>query len=222
MYHKQLGIFAREPRAGEVKTRLAEALSPASACELYRAFLRDLFSRLRKLSKLNMAVFYAGGPPEQLRALAPKHASMVEQADGTLGDRLAQSFCFLLDRGKPAVIIGSDSPDIPVQYIKRAFVKLKHKDVVLGPAADGGYYLIGMRAPDARVFENVRWSERTAFTDTLVAVERAKLSLATLPMWYDVDDEASLHILKSMVHARKLAGRDRLRAIESALEKIGD
>lgn len=220
MYHKKLGIFAREPRPGEVKTRLVPALSKGSACDLYIAFLSDLFSRLQKMSKLNMTVFYAGAPPERLKAMAPKHASLVEQSNGSLGDRMHAAFTLMLAGGGPAVIIGTDSPDIPTQYVKRAFAKLKHKDIVLGPAADGGYYLIGLRTPDARVFEGVRWSRRTTFADTLAAVERAGLSLATLPIWYDVDDDASLDVLKAMVRARKLAGRDRLRAIERAIEKI--
>lgn len=220
MHYNKLGIFAREPRPGEVKTRLAPPLSPESACNLYVAFLTDLFTRLRKISKLRMSLFYAGGPPEQLSILAPKHASLVAQAQGSLGDRLAAAFDHLLKSDGPAVVIGTDSPDIPVQYIKRAFTKLKHKDVVLGPAADGGYYLIGLRRSDPRVFENIRWSEPTVFAETLCAIESAGLSLATLPIWYDVDDEASLATLKSMVHARRLARRDRLHAIEAVLDNL--
>jgi rSAM/selenodomain-associated transferase 1 len=167
-----------------------------------------------------MSVFYAGGSPEQLTTLAPKHAALVAQVEGTLGDRLAAAFGHLLESDGPAVVIGTDSPDIPVQYIKRAFTKLKHKDVVLGPAADGGYYLIGMRKPDPRVFENIRWGESTVFADTLTAIENADLSLATLPIWYDVDDEASLATLKSMAQARRLERRDRLHAIETVLDKL--
>jgi rSAM/selenodomain-associated transferase 1 len=230
---KQLGIFARAPVEGEVKTRLSPPLSPGQGCELYRAFLIDLSRRLRKLSSIDMTVFHAGGAPETLEGLIPRRAKLVAQEGESLGERLCGAFALLLGspEGTPsavpsrepgAVIIGSDSPDLPLQYIGRAFQKLRHHDVVIGPAADGGYYLIGLSKPCPDIFQGISWGSDRVYGETLVAVERAGLTLATLPLWYDVDSAHGLGILRNEVLARRLARRDRLAAVEEVLRRIDE
>jgi rSAM/selenodomain-associated transferase 1 len=196
-------------------------LSAEEACRIYSAFVRDLFVRVGKLKKVRGTVFYAGGRPEKLTGLIPKNYEVTPQIAGTLGDRLAAAFDELLDdESRAAVVIGSDSPDVPVQYIKRAFLRLKHKDVVLGPAADGGYYLIGLRAPAAAIFEGIHWSGSCVLEQTLERIETQGLSLSLLPLWYDVDTPASLQLLRDMIRARRIERSGRLMTTEAILADI--
>jgi len=217
---KRLGIFVRTPVPGAVKTRLVPPLSPEQACDLYAAFLQDLFRRVSRLKNTRGTVFYAGEGPETLAPLVPRGWALEAQKGGDLGERLGLAFDRLLAGAGRAVIIGSDSPDLPVQYIRRAFQRLKHKDVALGPATDGGYYLVGLRAPTPGLFEDIAWGGEAVFSQTLDRVRKHELSLSILPLWYDVDDETSLRTLESLVAARRLERRDRLSATEAALERL--
>ena len=120
------------------------------------------------------------------------------------------------------VIIGTDCPDINAAIITKAFDALRSHDVVLGPAVDGGYYLIGLSKPCPDIFQGISWGSDRVYGETLVAVERAGLTLATLPLWYDVDSAHGLAILRNEVRARRLARRDRLAAVEEALRRIDE
>jgi rSAM/selenodomain-associated transferase 1 len=217
---KQLGIFVKAPVVGAVKTRLSETIGAEAACDLYRAFLRDLFRRLGRVKGARVTVFHHGGAPEAIAPLLPRAWPLEPQEGEDLGARLSAASTRLLARGGRAVIIGSDSPDLPVQYIRRAFQRLKHKDVVLGPASDGGYYLVGLRAPAPALFEGISWSGPEVLAGTLERIEREGLSLHLLPMWYDVDDAHSLRLFQTLLAARRLEGRDRLSACEAVLNRI--
>jgi rSAM/selenodomain-associated transferase 1 len=220
-YEKQLGVFVRVPQAGKVKTRLSPPLSHEQACQLYTAFVRDLFARVEKLKKVYGTVFYAGGDPDRLIGLIAKSYEIRPQQGDTLGDRLAAAFERLLGgEGRMAVIIGSDSPDVPIQYIKRAFLRLKQKDVVLGPAADGGYYLVGLRTPAPEIFDGVDWGKSSVLGQTLQRIKARDLSLSLLPLWYDVDTPASLELLRDMIRARRIERSGRLMATEEALANL--
>jgi rSAM/selenodomain-associated transferase 1 len=219
---KALGIFVRTPVPGTVKTRLAAVIGEEAACDLYAAFLRDLFRRLHPVKGAGVTVFHEGDDPQTLEPIVPRGWRLLPQNGADLGQRLRAATSSLLERCDRAVIIGSDSPDLPVQYIRRAFQRLKHKDVVLGPAADGGYYLVGLRAPAPVLFEGVRWGSDAVLRQTIDNVARAGLSLHSLPVWYDVDDEPSLRLLRTMLAARRVEGRDRLVATESVLKHIDD
>jgi rSAM/selenodomain-associated transferase 1 len=220
-YGKKLGIFCREPKPGEVKTRLTPPLTPVQACTLYEAFVRDLFGRLDKMKKTRATVFYDGEKPEKLKELVSDRYKFSPQDGADLGERMLHAFEKMLENeSRGAVIIGSDSPDIPIQYIKRAFIKLKHKDVVLGPSSDGGYYLIGARSPHAGLFERVSWGESGVFGQTVQRVRELDLSLALLPMWYDVDTPDSLDLLRCMMDARRVEGSGLLPETEAALAAI--
>jgi rSAM/selenodomain-associated transferase 1 len=220
MPRNKLGLFVRSPVAGEVKTRLAPDVDPVQARDLYLAFVADLVARLGA-SKYRPTVFLAGDRSPDLVSLLDPRWPVEAQSDGTLGERLAAAFAHLLthplDR---AVIVGSDSPDLPLPFLKRAFQTLKHRDVVLGPAVDGGYYLIGLRAPAPRLFEGIHWGSATVFDETLDAIERERLSLSVLPPWYDVDDPAALRFFASLQRARRLARGERLRRVERELGKL--
>jgi rSAM/selenodomain-associated transferase 1 len=220
-YMKKLGIFVRTPEPGQVKTRLVPPLTDEQACDLYTALIMDLFARLAKLKKAAGTIFYTGGDPEAIRRMAPDRFDLEPQQGESLGTRLENAFSHLLEaEGSTAVMIGSDSPDIPLVYLKQAYLKLKHKDVVVGPASDGGYYLIGMKKVAKPLFEGVAWGTDNVLGDTLERAKRHSLSCAVLPLWYDVDDARSLKLLENMVLARRIGRRDRLRHTERVLERL--
>lgn len=214
MPRNRLGVFVRSPVAGEVKTRLAPALTGEGARELYLGFLADLTTRLRD-SKYRPIIFMAGERTADVAALLDPKWPVAAQSGGHLGDRLTAAFAEMLrEPDSRAVIIGSDSPDLPLPYLKRAFQALKHRDVVIGPAVDGGYYLIGLRRAAPALFRDIEWGTPRVFGQTLDAVEREGMTLALLPPWYDVDDPASLGFFAALVRARRLSGTGRLRHSE--------
>jgi rSAM/selenodomain-associated transferase 1 len=220
-YFKKLGIFIKVPEEGAVKTRLIPPLSEGEACDLYGAFIEDLFQRIRKLKKLSVTVFYSGSNPEKLEENLPQGWNLAAQHGNTLGERLLHAFDALLEEeGSYAVIIGSDSPDIPLLAIKRAFTKLKHKDVVLGPSADGGYYLIGLKKQISELFEDIPWGEDAVLRRTLEIIASHGMNLSLLPLWYDVDTPRSLELLKTMMLAKRIERSGRLHHTEAALSKI--
>jgi rSAM/selenodomain-associated transferase 1 len=216
----KLGVFVRVPVAGEVKTRLVPPLSPDAACELYRAFLADLFDRLQS-AKAAISVFVAGDPVEAMAPLLPRPWKVAPQPAGDLGARMTSAFTSLLGGpGGRAVLIGSDSPDLPLPFVKRAFQRLKHRDVVIGPAMDGGYYLIGLRAPAPELFQGIEWGSNRVLSQTMDIIQREKLTVSLLPLWYDVDDAQSLEVLRALCAARRLAGGVRLPHTEKALARF--
>ncbi|UCH85255.1 MAG: TIGR04282 family arsenosugar biosynthesis glycosyltransferase [Candidatus Latescibacterota bacterium] len=220
-YYKKLGIFVRVPVAGEVKTRLVPPLSPQEACDLYHAFINDLFLRVTRLKKVAGTVFYAGGNPAMIEDFVPDRFTLVPQEGDTLGERLLNAFRVLLqDEGSWAAIIGSDSPDVPLTYVKRAYLKLKHRDIVLGPAFDGGYYLIAMKSIIPSLFRDIAWGGPTVLAETLGKIQTDGLECALLPLWYDVDDTHSLALLESVLLAKRLQKIDRLQHTERVLSAI--
>ena len=221
-YYRKLGVFARIPAAGRVKSRLVPPLSERDAYELYRAFVADFFRRLERLKKVDTTVFFTGGDdPADLQALAPQRFGFVQQRGETLGDRMAHAFETMIeDEGTIAVVVGSDSPDLPLTYIKRALLKLKHRDVVLGPASDGGYYLIGLKRPRPVLFSGPAWGTDTVLESTLGIVRDKGLSCSLLPVWYDVDDAQSLALLRNLVMARRIENQNGLRETERVMRSI--
>lgn len=219
--YKKLGIFVNTPVPGEVKTRLTPPLEPEEACELYRAFIGDLVARVSRLKKVSLTVFYAGSNAAALEGLVPSRTALIPQEGSSPGERLENAFRTLLAGDcAPACVIGSDSPDLPLAYIKRAFVKLKHREVVLGPSLDGGYYLIGLQRPVPEVLCGFSWGDSRVFRDTLGKVISHGLSLGLIPPWYDVDEVDSLSLLETMLIARKTAGGASLPRVERALASI--
>jgi len=220
-YPKRLGLMVKVPQPGSVKTRLIPPLDENQAARLSWALLADSASRLAKLKKVSVTVFVDGATSEELDRVLPEDWPRESQKGADLGERMLHALEELLEGGGAmAVLLGGDSPDVPLKFVKRAYKKLKHKDVVIGPSADGGYYLIGMKEPRPELFEGIEWGSRRVFRETLARVESTGLSLSLLPLWYDVDDEGSLELLGAMAYGKRLEGSTRLVNVERALEEI--
>ncbi len=181
-------VFAKAPREGHVKTRLARDIGPRNATELYMRVGKRVVGQL---ASHPLTIWY--DPPH---ARAEMEAWLGDQdyraqPGGDLGARL--SFAFgehFLAQTSPAIAVGMDAPDVDAALIERAFVELQQADVVLGPAEDGGYYLIGLSRMFQSLFEAVPWSTAEVFAATVQRCEDAGLRLRLLETLADMDTVA--------------------------------
>ena len=185
---RALLVVSKRPEPGKTKTRLTPLLSAERAAQLYECLLRDTLDIARRVPNVRRWIAYA--PVEEttyFQELAPDF-SLVPQVGHNLGERLDHALTHVLGNGAAqAVIMDSDSPTLPADYVTRAFVELEHSDVVLGPCEDGGYYLIGLTRPQPRLLRGVKMSTPHVLHDTLEIAEREGLRTVLLPSWYDVD-----------------------------------
>ncbi len=193
-------VFVKYPEPGKVKTRLAKSLGYERAAELYREFVTLTLQNCERLTQA--AHFATFTPPERkadLLAMFPGEWHWFEQhAAPDLGVRIQHAFETVLKLGYRRVLtIGTDSPSLPLAYLEEAAEKLLEYDVVLGPAEDGGYYLIGLKAARRELFEGVAWSTEKVLAQTIALAQRLGLSVHLLPQWYDVDDVAALEKLNA-------------------------
>ena len=195
-----VAIMAKAPLAGQVKTRLCPPLSPDEAAGLYRCFLLDKIQQVRALERARPVIAYAPADRGEIfEALAPD-LSRLPQQGSDLGVRLTRVLEDLLAAGHPAAVaIDSDTPNLPVGLLQQAVDRLADPelDVVLGPTEDGGYYLIGIRAPQPELFSAMPWSTPDVLPETLHRAQRRSLRLLQLPPWYDVDTPDDLGRLRA-------------------------
>jgi len=214
-----VAVFARAPEAGEVKTRLAPALGPEGAASLYRAFVEDTLHVCRRAEALDVELWVAGDAAHPFWSRVGAGLPRSEQPDDLdLGGRMAAALHALIAHAGRGLVIGTDTPTLPAHHIGAAARALEAADVVLGPSADGGFYLVGARGVVPPIFESVRYSTPFAFSDTVRAARRAGLGVATTAPWYDVDTPSDLAILRAHLAvdpgaapatAAALGGRDR-------------
>src|SRR5258705_7032962 len=195
-----LALMAKPPSAGEVKTRLPPPLNPEEAAILSTCLRRDM---TRILSEQNAnategVVLYTQADAETLlRDLLPGFRLFAQHGE-TLGERLINAAAELLSSGFESVcLINSDSPTLPGEILRTAAsILLQEGDrVVLGPSQDGGYYLIGLKRPHRYLFERIAWSTAEVLAHTVERAAEINLPVDLLPVWYDVDDAASLPLL---------------------------
>jgi rSAM/selenodomain-associated transferase 1 len=194
--------MAKAPRAGKVKTRLAPPLTLDQAAAINTCFLRDTTESIATVAACGNAagiVSYTPLGEEALfHTLLPTDFSLIPQRGDGFGERLLATAEDLLARGYDSVcLIDSDSPTVPAGAYEQAVAELvKPGDrIILGPAHDGGYYLIGLKRAHPDLFANITWSTSTVFAETIAAAKAANLETVLLPLWYDVDDAATLDIL---------------------------
>jgi len=181
-----LSVFAKAPIPGHVKTRLRPVLDEEQAARLAAAFVRDTLLKAAQLGP-PVTVYYAGDRA-LLVPLAPPNVRWAEQAGGDLGARMA---CV----PAPCLILGADSPHLPLSLLSAALAAVPAYDVVLGPAEDGGYFLIGLRAPQPALFEGIAWGTEAVLAETLAKAAALTLSVSLTPPWYDLDTPDDLHRL---------------------------
>jgi rSAM/selenodomain-associated transferase 1 len=203
-----LFIVARLPVVGQTKTRLGRGIGHPQATALYRAFLSDLGARYTHAAAqdgYDLWWFYAA-PAEADEALfaaqVPAGGHFLRQGAGDLGPRLWQGFRELAARGyQRIVVLSSDSPHVPAGWVRDAFAALTTQDVVIGPADDGGYYLLGQRGTPHDLFTMIPMSTPQVFAQTLAAAAAQHVTVAHLPTTFDIDEPADLGSLHTTLLA---------------------
>lgn len=187
---RALIVVAKEPQAGQTKTRLSPPLSPAQAAELYRSLMLDTFDLMTRVEGVQPIIAYAPDDAKHyFEEQAPSDFGLVPQHGDNLGQRLDHVLReHLMDGYAQAVVMNSDGPTLPAHYLAKAFACLNDPavDVVLGPSEDGGYYLVGLKRPCRALFD-VTMSTPSVLQETLALAEEEGLAVDCLPRWYDVD-----------------------------------
>ena len=198
-----LAVIAKEPVAGLAKTRLVPALGEAGAARAATAMLADTLATVRATGADPWLCFTPVEARERLGRLAPGFG-LLAQGSGDLGDRLAACLADLLATGADRVtIVGADTPHVPVSSYQRAFALLDEADVVLGPALDGGYYLVAAKAARPELFVGIPMGTEVVLTETLARAIAAGLVVALLPPLRDLD---MVEDLAAALDAGELAG----------------
>jgi len=210
--HCAIAVMAKAPRVGEAKTRLVPPLTPAEAARLSARFIRDAAENIAAASRQAMIEGYiAYSPPDaaaEFATLVADGTCLLPSRRGGLAASLYDAVEDLLGAGYGSVcLVNSDSPSLPTSLLVEAARALAFPGdrVVLGPAEDGGYYLIGLKRAHARLFEDIAWSTPLVFQQTVERAREIGFEPVLLPVWYDVDDIDSLRRL----HAELLGGSDR-------------
>ncbi len=188
---RHLIIFTRYPEAHKTKTRLIPALGPEGAAALQYEMTRHTLrwvGRLRSDLALSVEVRFEGGDAVRMRDHFGSGFSYRPQGPGDLGRRMARAVQEGCRSGaRRTVVMGTDCPDISPQLVLTAFDRLMTHDLVLGPAMDGGYYLIGLCRPELELFSNIDWGTEQVLSDTLVRAKQLSLSVSQLETLSDVD-----------------------------------
>ena len=204
-----LGLFAKCPEPLQVKTRLARETTPAWAARVAECFLRDAVSRLAGVEARRVLAFAPPAAAGYFAEVVQGRFQLVPQGDGDLGRRMAAFFAAQFQAGaQRVVLVGTDSPTVPLAHIETAFQELKRVDLVLGPATDGGYYLIGCARLLGPLFEGIAWSSSRVLAQTVARLSDPACRLALLPPWYDVDTRDDWHVLQGHLRALRRAGLD--------------
>jgi rSAM/selenodomain-associated transferase 1 len=203
-------IFAKAPEPGQVKTRLSPPLTSDQAARLHEVFMLDVVRSAQSLSGVTQWLSCAPSTTHPFfRRLSHRfRLRLLTQTGKTLGERMASALRQTLDTGATRVVlIGTDIPTLPATVIRDAFRLLRRADVVLGPACDGGYYLVGVSRRVPPIFDEIPWGRSTVLETTLAHINRLGLRCRLLPFWYDVDALPSLRLLAAhLVALRHVIG----------------
>lgn len=198
-----LVIFAKAPIPGEVKTRLCPPLTPDEAATLHGSFVLDMLERTKlavTILQLPCHRYLACAPSSELvffKIMEERQGvRLLDQVGEDVGQRMHHTFTDLFAKGyKQVILVGTDVPTLPLSVYQEAFAILGRSDVVLGPALDGGYYLIGLTQPTEQLFTGVPWSTDQVLAVTQQQAETLGLSVGLTTAWRDVDTIADLRVL---------------------------
>lgn len=183
-------VFVKYPEPGKVKTRIARHLGGHRAAEIYSNMAKSVVEKVCKPDAYGTVIYF--DPPDRERDvrawLGIEKIAYEPQSPGTIGDRMSDAFQRVFSRGAlKAVLIGTDVPGITEDTVRSAFRLLEEADVVLGPAEDGGYYLMGLKHWEPTLFENIEWGTDTVFNRTLDRIIMRNLAHKSLGTLKDVD-----------------------------------
>ena len=188
-------VMAKGATPGRVKTRLTPRVSAERAAALQQAFINDHARRPWPADARWM--FVSGGPEASFDVARAEGWRIEPQRGADLGERMRDAFETVLGAHESAMIFGTDSPDLPNDWVDAGFAALESgADVVLGPGADGGYWTLGLRAMCRPLFEGIAWSQPDVAARTLAKAAHEGLRVHLLPLWYDVDTVADLERLR--------------------------
>ena len=196
-------VFCKTPIAGRSKTRLSPPLRAEDCAALSTCFIRDVAATVGALARdgdvSGYAAYTPAGSEQALRRLLPADFRLVLQGEGHLGARLLKATADLIAAGHAgAILINSDSPTLPLSVLRAAADAVLREDaVVLGPALDGGYTLIGLSQAHAGIFQDIPWSTSVVYERTVARAQEMGLPVIDVPAWYDIDDASSLGMLKA-------------------------
>jgi len=209
-----IGIICKAPQSGRSKTRLAAAIGAVAASELSACFLRDVASAIEAVPGVlgirGYGVYAPAGAEHIMRQLLPAGFGLLLQAGDDLGYVLFGAARALLLAGHDCVLlVNGDSPTLPARLLVQAIETLREPGdrMVLGPASDGGYYLIGLKHPHRQLFTNIAWGTDTVARSTCERAAEIGLATTLLPEWYDVDDIETLRWLQDELAGRSIRFR---------------
>lgn len=194
-------VFAKAPSAGHAKTRLIPALGASGAARLAEHLLRNTLEQAlaAAIGPVELCVTPDRNHPAFIAALERLPVALTEQGEGDLGLRMARAFERVLSTQAGALLIGTDAPALDAAYLRQAAQALDAADAVFGPAADGGYTLVGLKRPAPELFAGMQWSHPRVMADTRERVGAQRLHHVELPMLHDIDEPADLvHVPESM------------------------
>ncbi len=184
-------VFGRYPEIGKVKTRLAKEIGEEPALKFYKFSAENTFAECKKIKSENILLYLFFSEVKDKASVAKwtgNDFTYFSQSGSNLGERMYNAFLEIFSKGiKKAVIIGTDIPEINSEIIKQSCELLNYTDSVIGPAADGGYYLLGMKNPHKFLFENINWSTGSVFSETKFRIMKNKLSFFVLKELGDID-----------------------------------
>lgn len=203
-------IFVKVPGTSPVKSRLARTVGETHATALYRCFVADWLDRLRQLPA-DRLVFYAPAGADVAAWLGPEER-YYPQSEGDLGQRMAAAFQIAFRQGyRRSLVVGSDSPDLPLDILQEGFAALEWCHGVLGPTEDGGYYTLGFSVQHFTtvVFEQIAWSTSTVLETTLARFAGCDRTVHQLPLWSDIDTLEDL-----LTYYQRNHDQDHLRTVQ--------
>lgn len=183
-------IFARYPESGKVKTRLASSIGSEKAAELYRQWAEKIFFETKQAKSITQRYLFYADPNDSIKIKSWTNNGFLlrAQSGNDLGNRIKEAFTKVFrDKMRKAIIVGTDSPDITGEIIDTAIMQLDVYDVVIGPADDGGYYLLGMKQFYPQLFDGIPWSTENVFNETIHRISEIGLRYYRLPVLMDID-----------------------------------
>ena len=187
-------LFTRFPQPGKVKTRMIDRLGPQGAAQLHKKLTEQVICRIKpalESRKIKLHIYYCGGSQQEMADWLGKKYPLCIQQGNDLGQRMKHAFAQTRQQGAERILlIGSDCPDINADVITSGLEKLNNHDLVLGPAADGGYFLIGLSAAGSEnvtLFNSINWGTDKVLEQTLTQARKGGLSCSLLPQLHDID-----------------------------------